>query len=48
MLKEQPPGARTVVVPDHPEIDRRTLRAILKLAGIDTETLFSALLLLRE
>ena len=42
------PGARTVVVPDHPEIDRGTQRAILKLAGIDITTRLSALLLLRE
>ena len=48
MLKEQPPGARTVVVPDHPELDRGTLRSILLQAGIDIETLLPALLLLRE
>ena len=48
VLKERTPDARTVVVPDHPELDRGKLRSILKQAGIDIETRLSALLLLRE
>ena len=35
------------VVPDHPEIDRGTLKAILKQAGIDIKALLEVLLLLR-
>jgi predicted RNA binding protein YcfA (HicA-like mRNA interferase family) len=38
---------RTLVVPDHPEIDRGTLKAILKQAGIDVKTLLDILVLLR-
>ena len=37
---------RTIVVPDHNELDRGTLKAILKQAGIDIETLLSVLALL--
>ena len=40
-------GTRTLVVPDHPEIDRGTLKAILKQAGIDIPTLMKVLVLLR-
>lgn len=47
-LKEHTPGTRTVVVPDHPKLDLGTLRAILKLAGIDITPLLSVILLLRE
>jgi len=37
---------RTIVVPDHPEIDRGTLKAILKQAGIDIPALMKVLMLL--
>ncbi len=37
---------RTIVVPDHPELDRGTLKSILKQAGIDVDTLLSVLTLL--
>jgi predicted RNA binding protein YcfA (HicA-like mRNA interferase family) len=36
---------RTIVVPDHPELDRGTLKSILKQAGIDGKTLMSVLTL---
>ncbi|WP_083883460.1 type II toxin-antitoxin system HicA family toxin [Methanoregula formicica] len=38
---------KTIVVPDHPEIDRKTLKSILKQAGIDIQTLLEVLVLLR-
>ncbi len=38
---------RTLVVPDHPEIDRGTLKAILKQAGIDIKALLDVLILLK-
>ena len=37
---------RTIVVPDHDELDRGTLKAILKQAGIDIEDLLSVLTLI--
>lgn len=37
---------RTIVVPDHDELDRGTLKAILKQAGIDIEDLLSVLMLI--
>jgi len=37
---------RTIVVPDHPELDRGTLKSILNQAGIDVDTLLSVLTLL--
>jgi predicted RNA binding protein YcfA (HicA-like mRNA interferase family) len=37
---------RTIVVPDHDELDRGTLKAILKQAGIDIEDLLSLLTLI--
>ncbi len=45
VLKDAATGTRTVVVPDHPELDRGTLRSILSQAGVDVETLLAALLL---
>jgi predicted RNA binding protein YcfA (HicA-like mRNA interferase family) len=38
---------RTFVVPDHPELDRGTLKAILRQAGIDVDTLLSVILLVK-
>jgi len=38
-------GQRTVVIPDHNELDRGTLKAILKQSGIEIEELLSVLLL---
>jgi predicted RNA binding protein YcfA (HicA-like mRNA interferase family) len=37
---------RTIVVPDHHELDRGTLKVILKQAGIDIEDLLSVLTLI--
>jgi len=37
---------RTIVVPDHDELDRGTLKVILKQAGIDIEDLLSVLTLI--
>ncbi|PWR69575.1 type II toxin-antitoxin system HicA family toxin [Methanospirillum stamsii] len=37
-------GQRTIVIPDHSELDRGTLKAILKQSGIDIEELLSVLL----
>ena len=45
VLKDAGSGTRMVVVPDHPELDRGTLKAILAQAGIEIETLLDALLL---
>jgi predicted RNA binding protein YcfA (HicA-like mRNA interferase family) len=42
VLRRDEPFAQ-VVVPDHPVLDRGTLRAILRQAGLDTER-FTALL----
>ena len=38
---------RTLVVPDHPEIDRGTLKAILKQPGIDIKAFLDVLILLK-
>ncbi len=38
---------RTIVVPDHPELDRGTLKSILKQAGIDIDTFISVLAILK-
>lgn len=38
-------GQRTVVIPDLNELDRGTLKAILKQSGIEIEELLSVLLL---
>ena len=38
-------GQRTVVIPDHNELDRGTLKAILKQSGVEIEELLSVLLL---
>ena len=46
VLKDSASGTRTVVVPDHPELDRGTLRAILAQAGVDMESLLPPLMLL--
>ena len=44
VLKDSASGTRTVVVPDHPELDRGTLRSILAQAGVDLESLLSVLM----
>ncbi len=44
---KNPEETRTIVVPDHPELDRGTLKSILKQAGIDVDTLLSVLTLLK-
>jgi len=38
---------REVVVPNHPELDRGTLKSILKQAGISVDQLLEVLVLLR-
>lgn len=43
MRREIPPPTRTVVVPNHREIDRGTLKGIIKQAGSTVDE-FSALL----
>ena len=37
LRREVPPPTRTVVVPNHKEIDRGTLKSILKQAGLTAE-----------
>lgn len=46
VLKDAATGTKTIVVPDHPELDRGTLRSILAQAGIDLQTLLDVLLLM--
>ncbi|MGQ9910313.1 MAG: type II toxin-antitoxin system HicA family toxin [Candidatus Flexifilum sp.] len=43
MRREQPPPTRTVVVPDHREIDRGTLRGIIRQAESTVDTFVSLL-----
>lgn len=43
LRRNEPPPARTVVVPNHKEIDRATLRNIIRQAGLTVEE-FVALL----
>lgn len=35
-------GQRTIIIPDHNELDRGTLKAILKQSGFEIEELLSA------
>ncbi len=37
LRRESPPPTRTVVVPNHKEIDRRTLKSIIDQAGLTAE-----------
>jgi predicted RNA binding protein YcfA (HicA-like mRNA interferase family) len=37
LRREEPPPARSVTVPDHKEIDRGTLRAIIRQAGLTVD-----------
>lgn len=37
LRRASPPPTRTVVVPDHREVDRGTLRSILRQAGLDAD-----------
>jgi predicted RNA binding protein YcfA (HicA-like mRNA interferase family) len=39
-------GSKTIVVPDHQELDRGTLKAILKQTGIEIDDLVSVLFLI--
>jgi predicted RNA binding protein YcfA (HicA-like mRNA interferase family) len=43
MHRNDPPPARRIVVPDHRELDRGTLRAIIRQAGLAVEE-FTALM----
>lgn len=43
LRRDEPPPARTVVVPDHKELDRGTLRSIIRQAGLTVDE-FLALL----
>jgi len=47
VLKDDSTKTKTIVVPNHDVIDRSTLRAILKQAGIDVDTLLDVLILLK-
>jgi len=47
VLKDDSAKTKTIVVPNHDEIDRSTLRAIMKQAGIDVDTLLEALIVLK-
>ncbi len=47
VLKDRATDTITIVVPAHDEIDRGTLRSILKQGGIDLEDLLKVLLTLR-
>ena len=40
-------GQRTIVVPDHDELDRGTLKAIIKQADIEIDDLLSVLVMLK-
>jgi predicted RNA binding protein YcfA (HicA-like mRNA interferase family) len=35
--RSDPPPARTIAVPDHNELDRGTLRSIIRLAGLTVQ-----------
>jgi predicted RNA binding protein YcfA (HicA-like mRNA interferase family) len=37
LRRQEPPPTRTVVVPDHKELDRGTLRSIIRQAGLSVE-----------
>lgn len=39
----RPPHRATLSVPDHRELDRGTLRALIRMAGIDVATFVAAL-----
>ncbi|MHC1610049.1 MAG: type II toxin-antitoxin system HicA family toxin [Candidatus Methanospirareceae archaeon] len=43
VLKDEATKTKTIVVPNHPEIDRKTLKSILKQAEIDLDTLLEVL-----
>ncbi|MFA5078577.1 MAG: type II toxin-antitoxin system HicA family toxin [Methanolinea sp.] len=47
IVLKNPDDTRTIVVPDHPELDRGTLKSILKQAGIEVDILLSVLTLLK-
>jgi predicted RNA binding protein YcfA (HicA-like mRNA interferase family) len=37
LRRDTPPPARTVIVPDHDELDRGTLRSIIRQAGLTVQ-----------
>jgi predicted RNA binding protein YcfA (HicA-like mRNA interferase family) len=44
VLKDGDTKTKTIVVPNHPEIDRKTLRSILNQAEIDLDTFLEVLI----
>jgi predicted RNA binding protein YcfA (HicA-like mRNA interferase family) len=46
VLKDAATKTKTIVVPNHPEIDRKTLSSILKQAGVELETFLEVLIVL--
>ena len=47
IVLKNPDETRTIVMQDHPELDRGTLKSILKQAGIDVDALLSVRTLLK-
>lgn len=47
VLKDETTKTKTIVVPNHPEIDRKTLKSILKQAEIDLDTLLEVLIVVK-
>lgn len=47
VLKDETTKTKTIVVPNHPEIDRKTLKSILKQAEIDLDTLLKVLIVVK-
>jgi len=47
VLKDEATKTKTIVVPNHPEIDRKTLKSILKQAEVDLDTLLDMLIMVK-
>ena len=47
VLKDEATKTKTIVVPNHPEIDRKTLKSILKQAEIDLDTFLEVLIVVK-
>jgi len=47
VLKDKTTKTKTIVVPNHPEIDRKTLKSILKQAEIDLDTFLEVLIVVK-
>jgi len=47
VLKDEATKSKTIVVPNHPEIDRKTLKSILKQAEIDLDTFLEVLIVVK-